>query len=88
MSSETNDARHDVLGHDQRRARRPVTTRPLRRSRDDAVIAGICGGIATFVGASPRLVRAVWVVSLVPFIGTTAIGYLLLWWLVPREAAS
>lgn len=88
MTPEPLDDVHDVLSHDQRRARRPHASQPLRRSREHAVVAGVCGGMADFVGASPRLVRTVWLVSLVPFLGMTAIGYVLLWWLVPREQAT
>ncbi len=76
---------HDVLPHEQRRSRRPLATEPLRRSRDERVIAGVCGGLASFVGASPRVVRLIWLVSLIPSIGTTTIAYFLLWWLVPLE---
>jgi phage shock protein PspC (stress-responsive transcriptional regulator) len=46
-------------------------------------VAGVCGGIAAFTGAPPTAVRVVVALSLVPSIGVTAVGYLLLWWLVP-----
>lgn len=88
MRQEPLEGGHDVLSHDQRRARRPLASRPLRRSREHAVVAGVCGGIADFVNAPPRLVRTVWLVSLVPFIGMTAIGYALMWWLVPLEPTA
>ena len=88
MTPEPFDGVHDVLSHDQRRSRRPVGLRPLRRSRQHAVLAGVCGGIADFVGAPPRVLRVVWLASLVPSLGMTAIGYLLLWWLLPLESAA
>ena len=78
---------YDPLLHDQRRARRPQTNARLTRSRHDRVWTGVLGGIAEFIGASPRTVRIIF--SLATFFsgGILAIGYLLLWWLVPLEPA-
>jgi phage shock protein C len=74
------------LAHQQRRARRPGGgATPLRRSRDERRIAGIAGGIATFVGADPRTVRALFVLSIPLSLGLTVPGYLLLWGLLPAE---
>lgn len=73
----------DGLLHQQRRARRPNTAASLRRSRSDRVLAGVCGGIAAYVDASPIVVRVLFVASLIPSIGVTGLGYLLLWWLLP-----
>ncbi len=36
--------------------------RPLRRSRTDSIIAGVCGGIAEWLGWDPTLVRVGYVV--------------------------
>ena len=77
----------DPLTHGQRRARRPVgASRPLLRSRRSKVVAGVCGGIAVFVGAAPNAVRALWLVSLLPSLGITALAYPALWVLLPLEA--
>jgi phage shock protein C len=77
----------DPLPHRQRRARRPLGAEaPLRRSREHRVVAGVCGGIATFVGARPRTVRWLWIVSLLPSLGITALAYPALWWLLPLQA--
>lgn len=73
----------DGLLHDQRRARRPETSVTLRRSDAHRVVAGVCGGIADYVGASPALVRTIFGLSLLPSIGVTGLGYLILWWLLP-----
>jgi len=77
--------RPDALVHDERRGRRPTTDRALRRSRSQRVLAGVCGGIAEFVGVSPSTVRVVYALSAIPSLGMTAVGYLLLWWLIPAE---
>lgn len=78
----------DALLHDQRRARRPDSDRPLRRSRDERVLGGVCGGIAEFVGAAPRTVRVVYALSALPSLGFTAVGYLLLWLLIPAARSD
>ena len=78
---------HDALPHDERRARRPQTNAKLRRSRQNRVFAGVLGGIAEFVGASPRAVRIIFSVATFFSGGIIAIGYFLLWWLVPLESA-
>lgn len=79
-------APRDALPHDQRRARRPETARTLRRSSSHRAIAGVCGGIAAYVDAPVGVVRAIFAVSLVPSIGVTGLGYLVLWWLLPTDA--
>ena len=77
----------DPLPHDQRRARRPQTNAKLTRSRNDRVLTGVLGGIAEFVGTSPRAVRIIYSVATFLSGGILAIGYLLLWWLMPLEPA-
>lgn len=74
-----------ALGHDQRRARKPYTDRKLTRSSTDKVAGGVCGGIAAFTGISSRKVRIVYAISAVASIGTTVVGYPLLWLLIPGE---
>lgn len=76
--------RPDRLLHDQRRARRPDTTKKLTRSRD-SVIAGIAGGVANYIGANPRNVRIIFVIVLAFTTGFFVIPYLLLWLLLPLE---
>jgi len=39
--------------------------------------------MAAYVDARPNLVRVLFAVSLLPSIGVTGLGYLLLWWLLP-----
>lgn len=78
--------RPDPLAHEQRRARRPSGGEaPLRRRLDERRIAGIAAGIATFVGADPRTVRALFIVTIPLSLGLTVPGYLLLWLLMPAD---
>ncbi|MBU6199250.1 MAG: PspC domain-containing protein [Xanthomonadaceae bacterium] len=60
--------------------------KPLRRSRSDRKIAGVCGGLAQHFGLDPtytRIAYALLTVLSAAFPGVLI--YLLLWWLVPEE---
>jgi phage shock protein PspC (stress-responsive transcriptional regulator) len=60
---------------------------PLHRSRQHRIIAGVCGGIADWLGWSPTLVRILFVVvSLLSVAFPGLIVYLLLWVLMPNAA--
>ncbi len=59
---------------------------PLRRSRSDRKIAGVCGGLAKHFGLDPTYVRIGYVLLSIlsaAFPGTLI--YLILWWLIPEE---
>lgn len=59
---------------------------PLRRSRSDRKIAGVCGGLAQHFGLDPTYTRIGYVLLSIlsaAFPGTLI--YLILWWLVPEE---
>jgi phage shock protein PspC (stress-responsive transcriptional regulator) len=63
-----------------------LTGRPLVRSRDNVMIAGVCGGIAEWLGWDPTLVRVLYVVVSImsaAFPGTLV--YLVLWLVMPRD---
>lgn len=78
---------HDNLPHDERRARRPQTHSRLTRSRRNRVFAGILGGIADYVGASPTAIRLLFAAATLFSGGILALGYILLWLLLPKERA-
>lgn len=83
-SDETYLETQDGLKHNQRRARRPNTDAVLARaSNDQRVVGGVIAGIANYVGTSPGWLRVVTVISVVVTGGITALGYLLLWLLLP-----
>ncbi len=55
----------------------------LRKSRD-RVIAGVCGGIAEWIGWDPTVVRVIYVVvSIVSIAFPGILVYLLLWIVMP-----
>lgn len=66
---------------------RNETQRPRRRlyrSRRHRIIAGVCGGIAEYLGWSPTSVRILTLLSfLLP--GTQVVIYILMWIFVPSE---
>jgi len=58
--------------------------RRLVRSRDDRVIAGVCGGLAEHLGIDPTLVRVLTVVATLLGFGSVAVAYLVAWALMPE----
>jgi len=62
------------------------TRTPLRRSRRNRVVAGVCGGLAEFYGISAFWFRLAFLIALVPG-GVPGIGaYLLFWLIVPKAS--
>jgi phage shock protein PspC (stress-responsive transcriptional regulator) len=58
----------------------------LLRSRDDRVIAGVCGGIAEWLGWSPTAVRILYVlVSVLSAAFPGILVYVLLWLFMPER---
>jgi phage shock protein PspC (stress-responsive transcriptional regulator) len=63
-------------------------SRPLTRVRDGALIGGVCGGLAKWLGWDPTLVRFMYVVvSILSAAFPGILVYILLWILMPREPA-
>ncbi len=58
----------------------------LTRSTKNRVIAGVCGGLARYLGWSPFRVRLVYVlVSILSVAFPGILVYLLLWFLMPKD---
>jgi phage shock protein C len=62
----------------------PPAPRPLRRSRTDRVIGGVCGGLGRYLGVDPVLIRVAFVVLAVAG-GGGILVYLVAWVLIPEE---
>jgi phage shock protein C len=61
---------------------------PLHRSREHRIIAGVCGGLAEWLGWSPTLVRILYVlVSILSVAFPGILVYLARWILMPRARA-
>ena len=63
-----------------------MSNKPLRRSRQHNIIAGVMGGIADWLGWSPFKVRLLFVIlSCLSVAFPGIIVYLILWFLMPLE---
>ncbi len=59
--------------------------RPLRRSRSDRLIAGVCGGLAEFFGINVFWIRLAFVIALIPGGIPGLLIYAILWLVIPKE---
>ena len=58
----------------------------LWRSKDHRMIAGVCGGIAEFVGWTPTAVRVLYVlVSICSAAFPGILAYVILWFVMPKQ---
>lgn len=55
----------------------------LRRSRNDRMVAGVCGGLGRFFGISPAWFRLAFLIALIPGGVPGILVYLLMWLIVP-----
>jgi phage shock protein PspC (stress-responsive transcriptional regulator) len=61
----------------------------LRRSTRECLIAGVCGGLADYLGWSPFRVRLIYVlVSVLSAAFPGIIVYLVLWFLMPKQESG
>ena len=62
------------------------TTRLLRRSSQDRMVAGVMGGAAQFFGLDPNLLRVMYVIGSVMSAAFPGIlVYVLLWLVIPND---
>lgn len=64
-------------------AEEPQRPHVLRRSRDDRVIAGVCGGLGRYLGIDPVLLRIAFVVLAIAG-GGGILLYVVSWILIPE----
>jgi phage shock protein C len=59
---------------------------PLYRSRRNSMIAGVCGGIAEWLGWSPSWVRLLYIlISILSVAFPGIIVYIILWVVMPKS---
>ncbi len=59
---------------------------PLYRSRRYRIIAGVCGGIAEWLGWSPTWVRILYIIiSILSVAFPGIIAYIILWLVMPKS---
>ena len=56
----------------------------LYRSTKSRIIAGVCGGIADYLGVDPVIVRLLWVLFTLASWGGGIILYIIAWAIVPE----
>ena len=60
---------------------------PLRRSKSDRIVAGVCGGLARWLDWDPTVVRVAYVVaSLISAAFPGLLAYIILWFVMPEES--
>jgi phage shock protein C len=59
--------------------------RTFRRSTDDRMVAGVCGGAARLFGIDTALLRVLLVAATLFGFGAGALVYLVCWIVVPEE---
>jgi len=63
----------------------PSQPRLLRRSTDDKVLGGVCGGIARYLGVDAVVIRLLAVVLAIVGGGAGLIAYLIAWVVIPKD---
>ena len=61
-----------------------TTTKRLTRRSNDRMVAGVCSGVADYLGLDVTLVRLLAVVAAVFSVGTVAVAYIAAWILMPE----
>lgn len=60
----------------------------LFRDKDRALLAGVCAGLADWLGFNRTALRVVVALLALPFTAVMVIGYLALWILIPKRPRS
>lgn len=61
-------------------------SKTLTRSRSNKMLAGVCGGLAEYLGADPTLIRVGYIIlALLSAAFPGLLVYILLWVIVPEE---
>ena len=61
-----------------------TTRNPLRRSRHNCVVAGVCGGLAEFFGVNAFWFRLTFLIAMIPGGVPGFLTYLFFWLIVPK----
>lgn len=61
-----------------------TTNKRLTRRTDDRMVAGVCSGVADYLGVDVTLVRLLTVVAAIFSVGAVAVAYIAAWILMPE----
>jgi phage shock protein PspC (stress-responsive transcriptional regulator) len=78
FAAESNNETKNINNKENRRMKQ------LRRSRSDRSIAGVCGGVAKYLGVDSTVLRIA-TFLLIFFGGMSLWVYIILWLLIPEE---
>ncbi|GAA1940851.1 PspC domain-containing protein [Amycolatopsis minnesotensis] len=62
-----------------------TTTKKLRRSSTDKMLAGVCGGWAKVLGIDASILRILFAAAAILGLGTPVLLYAICWILMPEE---
>ncbi|MBE9474929.1 MAG: PspC domain-containing protein [Chloroflexi bacterium] len=62
-----------------------ATRKPLRRSADNRILLGICGGLGEFFGINPIWFRLAFIIAAIPGGLPGILLYLILWVIMPKS---
>ena len=62
-----------------------VQKQPLRRSKRNRMIAGVCGGLSEFFGIGSFWFRLAFLIALIPGGVPGILVYIIMWMIVPGE---
>ena len=57
----------------------------LRLSKDDKIVAGVCGGIGEYFNIDPTIIRIIFVFSNFVLSFTPILAYFIFWALIPKD---
>jgi phage shock protein C len=63
------------------------TYRRLYRSRDNKMLAGVCGGLANYLNIDPVAARVLFAILAAFSAGALLLAYVVMWILMPEEPA-
>jgi phage shock protein C len=63
-------------------------TKRLRRSRTDRKVAGVLGGLATYLNVDATAMRVLFIVAVIFTGGAALLAYPLMWIIMPEEPAN
>lgn len=56
----------------------------LTKSKEDAMISGVCSGIAKYLGVDPTIIRAGYLIFTFVGAGSPVLLYIILAWIIPE----
>jgi phage shock protein C len=73
----------DIVTIEKKETSMSEPRQPLRRSKQNRLIAGVCGGLGEFFGISPNWFRLAFLLALIPGGIPGLLLYLICWVIIP-----